>query len=81
MGASKKWLKALLGLKKSDKSHSFDTDENVVMILILFEFTEFSLIVFWILDIFSKIGEALGRSCTRTISLPTSGEALVDTIY
>ncbi|XP_047983907.1 protein IQ-DOMAIN 5-like [Salvia hispanica] len=28
MGASKKWLKALLGSKKSDKSHSFETDEN-----------------------------------------------------
>ncbi|XP_057782046.1 protein IQ-DOMAIN 5 [Salvia miltiorrhiza] len=28
MGASKKWIKALLGLKKSDKSQSFETDEN-----------------------------------------------------
>ncbi|KAL1544034.1 protein IQ-DOMAIN 5-like [Salvia divinorum] len=28
MGASKKWIKALLGLKKSNKSHSFETDEN-----------------------------------------------------
>ncbi|KAL3828622.1 hypothetical protein ACJIZ3_017424 [Penstemon smallii] len=28
MGASKKWIKALLGLKKSDKSQSSDKDEN-----------------------------------------------------
>ncbi|KAL1558269.1 protein IQ-DOMAIN 5-like [Salvia divinorum] len=28
MGASKKWIRALLGLKKSDKSQSFETDEN-----------------------------------------------------
>lgn len=28
MGASKKWIKALLGLKKSDKSQSFENDEN-----------------------------------------------------
>ncbi|KAH6831977.1 IQ-domain 5 [Perilla frutescens var. hirtella] len=28
MGASKKWIKALLGLKKSDKSQSLEKDEN-----------------------------------------------------
>ncbi|GFP97168.1 protein iq-domain 1 [Phtheirospermum japonicum] len=28
MGAPKKWIKALLGLKKSDKSHSSDNNEN-----------------------------------------------------
>lgn len=28
MGASKKWLKSLLGLKKSDKSQSLENDEN-----------------------------------------------------
>lgn len=33
MGASKKWIKALLGLKKSDKSQSFENDENVGDIL------------------------------------------------
>lgn len=33
MGASKKWIKALLGLKKSVKSQSFENDENVGDIL------------------------------------------------
>ncbi|KAL6563697.1 hypothetical protein OROGR_002656 [Orobanche gracilis] len=28
MGASKKWIRALLGLKKSDKSHSLENNEN-----------------------------------------------------
>lgn len=29
MGAPKKWIRALLGLKKSDKSTSAEKDENV----------------------------------------------------
>lgn len=42
MGAPKKWIRALLGLKKSDKARSAEKDENVGgYYLIVFCFVSF----------------------------------------
>lgn len=35
MGASKKWIKSLLGLKKTDKSQSLENDDKVGGVLIM----------------------------------------------
>lgn len=37
MGVSGKWIRALVGLKKSDKSQSSEKDENVSLFLLLFQ--------------------------------------------
>jgi hypothetical protein len=42
MGVSGKWFKALVGLKKSEKSQSLDKDENVGFLF----FTVFFLLLF-----------------------------------
>jgi hypothetical protein len=36
MGVSGKWFKALVGLKKSEKSQSLDKEENVSLFIYLF---------------------------------------------
>ena len=45
MGVSGKWIKALVGMKKSEKSQSSEKEENVSMNIALFSF--FYIFPFW----------------------------------
>lgn len=45
MGLPGKWIKALVGLKKSEKSQSSEKDENVGIYVEYFAFLLFSLLV------------------------------------